>query len=352
MNVTVPTMVGQTEDPGAAPPVVVPPPMEPALDTAAGGVTATAGELIHARAAPVERKRTGMMLGILGAVVLLAGGGALAWSMMGQEDGLPGDAVAGAGLAGAANPGEPHGDPEPVPGAELPPAEVVAEPAERPKPRSKPRSRPKPRAIPKPKPRTEPKPAPKPEPKVEPKPEPKPAPKPEPKVEPKPESKPKPKPEPKPEPKPIKNTIARIKLVSTPRGCKVSAGVRTLGKTPLKVRVAKGETLWVILNCPEYEDKHVKLLGSGPRTVSVKLKPILRDTPPPLPTRRKEGSGEPGEDIDGAAKPPKKRLTRAERRARRAERQKRLKKDRRKKRKRKKANSADEDDETMDAYGD
>ena len=306
----------------------------PVMESNAGGVTATAGELIGDYEEP-RRRRTGLLLAGMAALVLLVGGGALAYNLL-SDPGPP----SGGPLAVA--PGDPA-DPdheggvssEEVAPTEPPPAEVTPEekptpavkkPARKPKPRRKPRA--KPRAKPAAKPVTKP---------IKPVTEP---------------IKPKPGPtsdEPPPLPPPAGSVWNRI--ISNPAGCDILDGGRVIGKTPKRMEVPKGKTFRFILRYPGFNDRIVTLIGDHDRVIRVEMRRLGQ----PVSGDDHGKSDSPEGDNKTARTPPKRALTPAERRKRRAARRKALQEARAKARKAKEAQAtgtSDDDDEILDVYED
>jgi len=302
------------------------PPVAPQADTpAGGGVTATAGELFPAE--PKQGKRTGMLLGIIGAVVLLIGGGALAWTMMGGDGDRGGERLA-ATTPGDTEPEEPEQpEQEPTEPAEqepeveepppLPPS-AKPSPSKRKKTTRKKKKRKPVKAASKPKPAPAPAPAPAPPP------DPVPAPPIEPAA-----------------PPPI--PLVKVKVVTRPpTGCQVTDGKERLGNTPLSVPVARGSRLPVVILCEGYLDKRITLNGDRSRTVTVNMK-----------RHPDEASADPAARSSHDDPGTKPKLTDAQRKARRAARRKRQQQQRRRqlrlKRERQKKAT---DEEVLDPYAD
>ena len=286
----------------------------PVMETAAGGVTATAGELISELEQP-PKNRAGLVLAGVAAVLLLVGGGVLAYSMFTDSgDGSNGPLAVAPGET--PEPGEearPPIEPTPV----EPPAEVTPEKKPAPavnKPRSKPKS-----VTTKPKPRpksvtTKPKP-------VEPKPKPGPT---------------------GDQPPPLPAPAGKVwnQIISTPKGCDIMDEAKRIGKTPARLPVPRGQSFDLTLRCSGYKDKIVTLIGDSDRVIRVTLEKLSTPT----------AADDHGTDAKSTTD--KTPLTRAERLKLNAAKRKARQEAKAKARKAAKAKAAEGDDEVLDPYAD
>jgi tRNA A-37 threonylcarbamoyl transferase component Bud32 len=225
-------------------------------------------------APPPAKSHAGLIVGlVVGGLLLLGGGGAAAWYFLIHDKGPgPDDTVVAAGTdSGTAGTG---GTQVAVAGG----TEAKSPETKSPETKSPETKSPETKS---PETKTEPKRDPKRDPKVEPKVEPKTEPKveattePETKTEPEPKTEPKPKPEPpkpRPEPPKPKKTHYEVKLVTVPAGARVRLnGKKTLGYTPLVLKLKPGQSMRLLFARGGHADKWVTLTGSADGTKTFRL---------------------------------------------------------------------------------